>query len=99
MPCPFLQPTSNDMKNGYDTEDDNVSILDGPLNSLTNETNNHHEQVAKEPLNYTTYLHIDKLLSGIKCLSHIDPSDNTSAHVHDEHYFILIHQSKLKKLF
>ena len=47
-----------------------------------------------EPLNYTSYLRVDTLLSALKCLSHTDPSDPSSPHVHDEHFFIMIHQGK-----
>ncbi|CAF3364780.1 unnamed protein product, partial [Rotaria sp. Silwood2] len=76
-----------------ESDDDSNSIIDELSISTTvqNGTNNHHE-IVNEPLNYTTYLHTDILFSALKCLSHIDRSNNSSPAVHDEHFFILIHQ-------
>jgi len=92
MPCPFAQPIFNSIEN----DNDDTSIIDGlPVSttSTTNGTPNDYE-VIEEPLNYTSYLRVDILLSALKCLSHTDPSDSTSPYVHDEHFFILIHQGK-----
>ncbi len=92
MPCPFTQLIFNGDDNECD--DDDNSIIDGIFVQTTptvNSASNHHE-VIEEPLNYTSYLRVDILLSALKCLSHTDPADNTSPHVHDEHFFILIHQ-------
>lgn len=61
---------------------------------------------SKEPLNYTTYLRLPGVLDSVHCLSHVNPSDETSPPIHDEHFFIIIHQSnsvndsrKFTKLF
>ena len=93
MPCPFAQLNSNGIENHIDNECDSDRIIDGLLTDGTS-TANGNSNHDKEPLNYTTYLHVDMLLSALKCLSHIDPSDSTSPHVHDEHFFILVHQGK-----
>ncbi|CAF1628627.1 unnamed protein product, partial [Adineta ricciae] len=45
-----------------------------------------------ETLDYSTYLRTDLLLSALKCHSHTDPLDNNSPPIHDEHFFILVHQ-------
>ena len=56
--------------------------------------------VTNEPLNYTSYLRLDPVLNAAKMLSHIDPSDENSPPVHDEHFFIIIHQGNFtKKVF
>ena len=47
---------------------------------------------SKQPLTYTTYLGITTLLSSLRCLSHKNPLDKTSPPVHDEHFFIIVHQ-------
>ena len=49
---------------------------------------------SKEPLNYTTYLRLPGVLDSVHCLSHVNPLDETSPPIHDEHFFIIIHQSK-----
>ncbi|CAF0890908.1 unnamed protein product [Adineta steineri] len=93
MPCPYAQLIVDDTKHINDSDDSDNSIVDEVLMTKTavNGTGNHH-QSANEPLNYATYLRTDLLLSALKCLSHTDPLDNNSPPVHDEHFFILIHQ-------
>ncbi|CAF1024810.1 unnamed protein product [Adineta steineri] len=67
---------------------DEIPILIKTANSITND----HVHVT-EPLNYTTYLGLDSLLSSLRCLSHVDRSNESSLPVHDEHFFIIIHQA------
>ncbi|CAF3417964.1 unnamed protein product [Rotaria sp. Silwood2] len=89
MSCPIIRPVFDNVRN----DDNESSMIDGLSISTTTEngTNNYHKTVD-EPLNYTKYLKTDILLSALKCLSHTDRSDDTSPPVHDEHFFILIHQ-------
>ncbi|CAF1073743.1 unnamed protein product [Adineta steineri] len=93
MPCPYAQLIVDDTKHINDSSDSDTSIVDEVLITKTavNGTGNHHQSI-NEPLNYATYLRTDLLLSALKCLSHTDPLDNNSPPVHDEHFFILIHQ-------
>jgi len=93
MPCPYAQPIFDNIENGNDSGCDDTSIIDGLLVSTANGVSNHDERI-EEPLNYTSYLGLDAVLSALKCRSHTDPSDSRSPHVHDEHFFILIHQGK-----
>ena len=78
MACPYLHGNPSEPEKG----DEN------PQNAVVDD----NQQVAREPLNYTSYLDIGTLLSAMKRLSHTDPSNSNSPHVHDEHFFIMIHQ-------
>jgi hypothetical protein len=99
MPCPFLRPNFDNMKNGDENEhDDENTSPELPITTMATNVNNHHEEVVK-PLTYTTYLGLNLLLSALRCLSHTDRSDDTTPPVHDEHFFILIHQGNLKQSF
>jgi hypothetical protein len=83
---------------------DNTSS-DSDYSDNTSEISTHdehsHETIAissiegppNESLNYTNYLHLNELLNGVHCLSHRDPYDVNTPHVHDEHFFIIVHQS------
>jgi hypothetical protein len=93
MPCPFLRPNFDNMENG-----DENTIPELPVTTTVTDVNNHHEEVVK-PLTYTTYLGLNLLLSALRCLSHTDRSNIESPPVHDEHFFILIHQGNLKQNF
>jgi hypothetical protein len=98
MPCPYGYMDFDNTKNVKDHEDDSDSSLVDELPiaaKAVNGVGNHH-QVIKEAINYATYLRTDVLLSALKCLSHTDPLDNNSPPIHDEHFFILIHQGNLK---
>jgi hypothetical protein len=99
MACPFLQPNIDNTNNGDDNENDDESVSRVlPVTTTATGSNDHHEEV-EEPLNYTTYLGLNSLLSALRCLSHTDRSDDTTPPVHDEHFFILIHQGNLKQSF
>ena len=78
MACPYPHGNPSEPEKG----DEN------PQNAVVDD----NQQVDNEPLNYTSYLGIETLLSTLKCLSHTDSSDPSSPHVHDEHFFIIIHQ-------
>ncbi|CAF0891687.1 unnamed protein product [Adineta steineri] len=87
MSCPYLQSDLDNMENNNSNVDE-IPILTKTANSITND----HVHVT-EPLNYTTYLGLDSLLSSLRCLSHVDRSNENSLPVHDEHFFIIIHQA------
>ncbi|CAF0826601.1 unnamed protein product [Adineta steineri] len=87
MSCPYLQSNLDNMKNN-NSNVDQIPILTTTANSITND----HVHVT-EPLNYTTYLGLNSLLSSLRCLSHVDRSNESSLPVHDEHFFIIIHQA------
>ncbi|CAF1222080.1 unnamed protein product [Rotaria sordida] len=96
MSCPYARQMSNDLmdtnndqyNNGSDTNVSNPQMN----RSISVNGVDDHSKATKEPLNYTSYLGLNKLLSSLQCVSHIDPTDNCSPPVHDEHFFILIHQ-------
>jgi hypothetical protein len=101
MPCPYAQLIFDDTNNIKDNEDSDTSSVDElPITTTTtvNGVGNHH-QVIKEPVTYKSYLQTDVLLSMQKCHSHTDPLDNSSPPVHDEHFFLLIHQGKFEIKF
>lgn len=77
MACPYLHNANNG--------------TEAPLEAATTIGETEVDEPA-EPLNYTHYLGIHTLLSALNRLSHIDPSDVTSPPVHDEHFFIIVHQ-------
>ena len=91
MSCPYLASIADDGNNSgnVNNEHDTLPTTNGD-DQLETEEGNRHE----EPLNYTTYLRTEQLLMALKCLSHTDSTDNTSPPVHDEHFFILIHQGE-----
>jgi hypothetical protein len=87
MACPYLGSISDDPNNVADHTQ---------LVTITQDEHIEHVSSTEQqvPLNYTTYLRTPLLLGALKCLSHIDLSDEQSPPVHDEHFFILIHQGK-----
>jgi hypothetical protein len=97
MPCPYAQLFFDDTKNIKDNEDSDASLVDElPIKATTVNDVGDHQPMINEPVNYATYLRTDVLLSAQKCLSHTDPLDSNSLPVHDEHFFILIHQGNCK---
>ena len=80
MACPYINSTASASS---------PAVIENIENSVQHVE---QETTISEPLNYTTYLRIDVLLSALKCLSHTNPADLTSPPVHDEHFFILLHQ-------
>ncbi len=100
MPCPYAQLIFDDTKNIKDNEDSDTSSVDElPIPTTTvNGVDNHH-QLIKEPVTYRSYLQTDVLLCLQNCHSHTDPLDNNSPPVHDEHFFLLIHQGKFEIKF
>ena len=90
MTCPYMKstgdiPDSPNILNGTNSME-KLTVSNGCPQSATEEDN------PKEQLNYTTYINTEPLLNALKCLSHVDPSEESSPPVHDEHFFILIHQ-------
>ena len=95
MSCPYMNATS-DIHNDHDAVSSTNSTEESTASNVGPESTTQKDK-PKEPLNYTTYLCIEKILDALKCLSHVDPSDENSPHVHDEHFFILIHQGNDSK--
>ncbi|CAF4317768.1 unnamed protein product [Rotaria socialis] len=89
MSCPFMQPTFDNIPND---SSDNDLTGESPIHTTTQNGNGSHDEIVQQPLNYSTYLRTNILLSALKCLSHTNRSDNSTPPVHDEHFFILIHQ-------
>ena len=75
-----------------DASDTDISEENFQVLPTTSDVEN-SSQTSKQPLTYTTYLHLLGILNNVHCLSRVDPSDETSPSVHDEHFFIIIHQS------
>ena len=87
MACPYLESIEDgDMNDNHNNIQANMTM------NCNQQSTTDEESKKNELLNYTTYLRTDPLLNALKCLSRIDPSDESSSHVHDEHFFILIHQ-------
>ena len=100
MSCPYLQTTNDDLNqtNNPDIEGNIQSPAEMFVSNDSHKSTT-KENDQKEPLNYTKYICTEQLLTALKCLSHIDPLDENSPHVHDEHFFILIHQGNDSKSF
>jgi tryptophan 2,3-dioxygenase len=104
MTCPYAQSMMNVINNNNnDIVDKNkqstsTTMVNGDDADLLVK-NKKKKEKDEEPLNYTTYLRTETLLSALRCLSHINPSDENSEPVHDEHFFILLHQGKLRVKF
>ena len=97
MPCPYAYMIFDDVKNVEDNDKSDTIVVDRVSMGKTT-VNNQHE-VNKESSNYMKYLRTDVLLSALNCVSLTDPLDKNSPPVHDEHFFILIHQGNFKEKF
>ncbi|UJR20120.1 hypothetical protein I4U23_023252 [Adineta vaga] len=83
MSCPYAQFIFDNTKANHSQNG---------LTVVATENNNHDDRRKKETLDYATYLRTDILLTALKCHSHTDHLDANSPPIHDEHFFILIHQ-------
>ena len=97
------QNSTGSIKSTNDHKDDRCktnAIEEHIQLTSTNNNAEHSSETSKQPLNYATYLNLSRVLHSVRCLSHVNPLDETSPSVHDEYFFITIHQSKsLRKQF
>lgn len=92
MSCPYARQTSiNGIKSN--------GIHNGNKADISTIDENSDKIQAKKTLNYIDYLHLQSVLNSVHCLSHCDPFDVTSPPVHDEHFFIIIHQGNFMKKY
>lgn len=90
----YIRQTSTSSMNNHGEHNGDIVDLNGESLQIAPAIDDVESSspTPKEPLNYTTYLRLPGVLDSVRCLSHVNPLDETSPPIHDEHFFIIIHQ-------